>query len=118
MRKKRIIRASFRGADRNIFQAIKNGYKKIETRAATKKYKTIEAGDVFRFVCGDEILDKVIIGVTHFNSIAELVKKYKPKDINPGSHSVEDLQKMYDSFTGYTEDIPKYGIMAFELSDE
>lgn len=46
----------FRAINRDTFQAIRVGTKKVETRAATIKYRDIKVGDVITFVCGPRSL--------------------------------------------------------------
>lgn len=49
----------FRATDRDIFRAIVEGKKKIETRAATSKYRDIRIGDTLIFVCKKEKIRKI-----------------------------------------------------------
>lgn len=106
----------FRAVDREIFEAIKNGKKKVETRAATDKYQTISTGDTLRFVCGSSEFQKKVVARKKFNSIRELLGEYKPEDINPSIKTAEELEQMYYSFPGYREKIKKYGLFAWEIS--
>lgn len=112
--KKIIIR--FRAVNRDIFLAIKNRTKKIETRAATKKYKNIQKGDVLIFVCGKSKFKKQIKNIEHFSSVKSLMKKYKPNAINPNAHSERELQGIYYTYPGYKEKIKEFGIVAWKLS--
>ncbi len=57
----------FRTVNRDIWQSIKDGRKKVETRAATVRYKSIKAGDKIEFLCGKQ----------KFAKIARKVKVYK-----------------------------------------
>jgi ASC-1-like (ASCH) protein len=98
-----------------VFDAIKNGEKKIETRAGTVRYKNIKAGDIFVLSCGNKKFEKMIRKVSHFKSISSLVKKYSPKEINPKINTEKELTQMFFSFNGYKEKIKKFGILAFEL---
>lgn len=105
----------FRGVNRDIFRAIKNGTKKIETRAATAKYRFIKSEDTVRLVCGKSKFIKKVWAVRKFRSIKAILKKYKPKEINPKAKSSRELEKIYYSFPGYREKIKKYGLVAVEL---
>ena len=105
----------FRAVNRDIFEAILDGKKKVETRAATKKYIDIKTGDILVFVCGKERFEKEIKKVKIFKSISSLVKKYSPQEINPKAKSEKDLRDIYYSFPGYREKIQKFGIVAMEL---
>lgn len=105
----------FRAENRDIFQAIRDGRKKIETRAATGKYRSIKKGDVVVLVCEEESFEKRVKGIELFDSIDALLKKHKPKDINPKCATEEDIREMYHSFPDYEENIKKYGLIALEL---
>lgn len=105
----------FRAGDGGIFEAIRDGKKKVETRAATSKYQTVSTGDTLRFVCGSLEFQKRIVVVKKFNSIRELLDVYKPEDINPNVKTTEELERMYYGFSGYREKINKYGLVAWEL---
>lgn len=111
----KIYTLRFRAGDKEIFDAIKDGKKKVETRAATEKYQVISAGDTLRFVCGNSEFQKRIIATKKFNSIKSLLDEYKPEDINPNIKTAEELEKMYYGFSGYREKIEKYGLIAWEL---
>ncbi|OGF87223.1 hypothetical protein A3B19_03230 [Candidatus Giovannonibacteria bacterium RIFCSPLOWO2_01_FULL_46_32] len=53
--KKIILR--FRAINQDIFLAIKNGRKKIETRAASKRFRSIKSGDKLILICGKEKIE-------------------------------------------------------------
>lgn len=101
--------------NRNIFEALRTGAKKVETRAATYRYKNLQNGDKVSFLCAGERLEKEVVSVAHFDSIDSLLKKYKPTDINPDTETKEQLVKMYHSFPGYEEKIKEFGIVALEF---
>ncbi len=105
----------FRTINRDIFNAIKDGTKKIETRAATEKYCRIKVGDVVTLVCGKSKFRKKIKCVEIFKTITAMLKKHKPEEINPACKSAGELRKMYHTFPGYREKIKKYGLVAWEL---
>lgn len=105
----------FRAMNRNIFEAIREGKKKVETRAASARYRNIKAGDILRFVCGKDSFGKKVKKVKVFKSIPSLLQKYRANEINPIVHSQAELQKMYYSFPGYRDKIKRYGIIAIEL---
>lgn len=105
----------FREVNRDIFEAIRNGKKKVETRAATPKYAKLKKGEVFKFVCGQDSFQKEAKVVSHFKTISEMLKKYSVKQINPKVISKTELEKMYNSFPGYNEKIKRNGLMVIEL---
>jgi len=114
MENKKII-LRFRAVNRDIFLAIKNGWKKIETRAASKRFHAIKTGDKLILICGKAKIGRKVKKVKVFKTISALLKKYKPRQINPKAFSEKDLTKMYYSFPGYKEKIKKYGLVAIEL---
>lgn len=99
----------------NTWKLIKNGKKKIETRAGGPKYIGIQAGDTLVFSCLGKKFKKQVKKVSHFKTLAALTKAYKVTDINPTIKTVKELQAMYDSFSGYKERLREFGILAFEL---
>ena len=109
------IQLIFRSSDRDIFNAIKTGKKKIETRAATERFIKIKPGDFLKMVCGKDKFEKRVSKVKRFKTISEMLKIYKVKDINSFLNSTEELKKMYYSFPGYKDKIKKHGLIALEL---
>lgn len=115
MENKKII-LRIRSKDRDIFLAIKNGRKKIETRAASKKFNSIKTGDKLILVCGKEKIERYAKKVKVFKTTKALLKKYKPQQINPKAFSEKEITKIYYSFPKYKEKIKKYGLIAVELA--
>ena len=105
----------FKAINRDIFEAVKNGEKKVETRAATKKFKNIRAGDKLVLVCGRQRFEKEVKAVRHFKTIKAMLKKYKIRQVDPRVSTEKELSRVYHSFPGYKEKIKKYGLMTFEL---
>lgn len=112
-RKEHILK--FRAINRDIFNAIKSGKKKIETRAGSTRYQSISKGDTVILVCGESKIRKVITSVEKFKSIKGILKKYKAMDINPKTKTLAEAEAMYYSFPGYREKIKKYGLIAIKL---
>jgi len=106
----------FRQTDRNIYDFIENGQKKIETRIAGPRYENIKDGDIIIFKCGQDRFERIVKNVSKFKSVDKMLEVYKPQDINPDIDNIRDLKLMYNSFSGYREKIKKYGIIAFEFS--
>lgn len=111
----KVIQLRFKEVDRGIFEDVLEGKKRIETRAATKKFLNIKPGNIIRCVCGKDRLEKKVKKVKTFKSINSLLKEYKPKEINPKALSKSDLEKMYNSFPSYRKKIKKHGLIVFEL---
>ena len=110
---KHILR--FAEINKDTFDFIKSGKKKIETRASTSKYQKIKAGDILVLSCAGKKLEKKVEKVFHFASIKKLLKKYTPNQINPTLHSKKELTDKYYSFPNYKEKIKRFGLIAFEL---
>lgn len=113
--KTKVLRLNFRAADRDIFEAIRLGKKKIETRAGTEKYKDMKAGDKIVFVCRYKKFEKEIKKVERFKTIRALIKNYKPIEISPFCKTESELRGMYYSFPDYQDKIKKYGLIALTL---
>lgn len=97
------------------FKALRVGSKKIETRAATPKYRRINIGDKLIFRCGDEKFEKRVSRVKVFKNINEMLRVHRVKDIMPNRASKKELVDAYHSFLGYKEKITKHGLVAWEL---
>lgn len=110
------MRLVFNKNNKDIFDAVRDGRKKVETRAATVKYKNLQEGEPVSFSCGGESFEKKIAKVTHFGSFDALFKKYKPSDINPKMKTKEEIMNMCYSFPGYEEKIKEFGIVAIEFT--
>lgn len=104
-----------REVDRRVFEAVKNGEKKIETRKASEKYLAVKPGDVAVFKCGEDTLEKEIVNVWHFKSIEEMLQVFDFRQIMPFVDTISEMREVYDSFPGYKEAIAKDGIAAFKL---
>lgn len=105
----------FRQVDKALFEEVRSGFKSIETRAATIKYRSIQKGDTITFVCGKDRFIKQIVGVYHFATPEAMIKKLPLKKIMPLVTSVEEMKKRYYSYPGYEEKIKEHGILAFKL---
>lgn len=104
-----------RKIDKFVFDAVKNGEKIIETRAATEKYKKIQPGDTLVFVCGAEKIEREVENVEHFISVDDMVKEINFKKIMPFCKNVEEMKKIYYNFPGYKEKIKNFGLLVFDL---
>jgi len=104
-----------RKVDKKFFEIIKSGEKTIETRAATDKFHLIKTGDVLKFVCGRDILEKRVLKVYQFKSIDDLAKSLDLKKIMPLAAGLGEAKKIWYSFPNYKEKIKKHGLVAFEL---
>ncbi len=111
--KKYVLR--FRAVNRDIFEAIKEGKKKIETRAATIKFRNIRPGDTVILICGTERFEKIVRSAHIYKTIRALLRKYKPGEINPRVSAESELIDTYYSFPGYREKIKRFGLIALEL---
>jgi ASC-1-like (ASCH) protein len=107
----------FAQVNRDIFESIRSGNKKTETRAATVKYKDIKMGDILTLSCGSEKFEKKVKTARYFGSIKEMLSVYGPQEINPSTSTEEELTRVYHSFSGYEEKIKEFGLIALELED-
>jgi len=110
-----ILRFNARNKDSAFsFHAIEQETKKVETRAATPKYRSIKRGDTLVLTLGKKKIERVVQEATWFKDILALLKKYPAEDIMPG-HSVKELESAYRSFPGYPGKIKKFGILGILL---
>lgn len=109
------IQLRVREMDRDIFDAIRTGIKKVDTRAASPKFINVKTGDILKIVCGKDYFEKIVKKVTIFKTVEDLLESYKVEDINPSMRTAEELKQMYYSFPGYKEKIEQYGLIAMEL---
>ncbi len=105
----------FRAVNRDIFEAIKGGKKKVETRAATARYSKIKAGDLVVLMCGKNKFEKTVKRAGIFKTVSSMLGKYKVKDIMPNLSSAEELQQTYYGYPNYREKIRKFGLVVLEL---
>jgi len=103
----------FLDADYENFQMIKDGTKEIETRVAAPKYQDIQEGDVLKFTCKGESLEKVIEKIHHWQSVDEMLETLSVSDVMPNAETKEELLEAYDSYPNYKENMEKYGIFGF-----
>lgn len=97
------------------FDAIKQGLKIVETRAASPKYQSIQAGDVLILSCDGQKIEKEIRQVQHFESIEALFGQVPIANVNPFASSLDAAREKYYSFPGYKEKIKEFGLFAFYL---
>ena len=97
------------------FLDIKSGRKKVETRAATIKYRNIKKGDLVILACGKERFQKTVKRTRIFKTITSMTKVYPPNKIMPDVYSVRELRWACYSYSGYREKIKKFGLVALEL---
>ena len=103
----------FRARDRKNFEEVRRGLKIVETRAATERYRKIQAGDQLVFVCGRARLAKLVKRSKHFDSIGAMFRAVGYKKIMPSASSAIEVRKIYYGYPGYKEKIRKFGIVVF-----
>lgn len=101
-----------RAIDRATFDDIRDGRKRVETRAATVKYRHIAPRDVVAFVCENDRFERVVATADHFASVDDMLKRFSVADINPRARDRDDLLRMYHSFSGYEEKLREHGLLA------
>lgn len=105
----------FRIMNRPTFEAIRTGRKKVETRAATERYRDIHAGDILTFRCGTKKFSRKVKRIRRFKTISALLHKYRVPDISPDLRTAKELRARYASFPHYRQKIARHGLMALEL---
>lgn len=105
----------FQAVKRDIFEAVRNGRKEVETRAASPKFINIKEDDIIKCVCGKDFFEKKVKKAQIFKNIPEMLKKYKVKQIHPFVNSKKELEAVIMSFPNYREKIKKYGLIAMEF---
>ncbi|TSC69025.1 MAG: hypothetical protein G01um101470_1089 [Parcubacteria group bacterium Gr01-1014_70] len=105
----------FRIKNKDIFEMIRSGKKRVETRTATAKYRNISSGNSVMFVCGSERFKKIVSKASHFKTIRAMLRVYKIPDIMPSLKSEQELRKAYYSYPNYKIKIQKFGLMAWEF---
>lgn len=111
--KKWVIR--FRVKDKRNFDEIASGAKAIETRAATDKYRKIEAGDTLVIVCGKNKIEKKVKRAEIYKTLDAMFKKINFKKIMPSQPSVGECKKIYITYNGYAEKLKTFGVVAWTL---
>jgi len=105
----------FRAKDRFNFDEIAMGAKKVETRAATDKYRKIMRGDTLAFVCGKARMEKKVKKVEIYRSLDAMFKKIPFKKIMPSQDSVAACKKRYMNYPNYKEKLKEFGVVAYYL---
>jgi ASC-1-like (ASCH) protein len=105
----------FRKADEEIYLALRRGIKKVETRAATARYRNIEKGDKVTFVCGAERFERRVKQASHFKDVDAMLLRYPIRHIMPRVKTRKRMKEQYAAFPGYAEKIRLFGIVALEL---
>ncbi len=99
------------------FRAIKNGTKKVEGRVpkeANSKYHKMAKGDDLLITNEDtrEKMNVVITFVHHYPNTRSMLEAEGVENVLSSGGTIEDGIKSYNSFQGYEENLPKYGIYA------
>jgi 8-oxo-dGTP diphosphatase len=103
-------------SERIIFEAIKDGTKTVETRAAIEKYTSVNIGDLVTVICGEEELIMQVVSKQVFPTIDALFEVVPLKQVVPFAQTIDEAKEIYYSFPNYAEKIPQYGIVAFTLA--
>lgn len=107
----------FRQEDKKLFEALRDGTKSIEIRAASPKYIHIKKGDTLVFLCGGEKFSKTVARKEKFSNLPALIHTYDFRLINPFVHSKREFFDMYNTFPMYKQKLKKFGILAFEFAE-
>ena len=99
------------------FDAIKKGTKKVEGRVPGEipnKYQKMKQGDVI-IITNEDTGEKMKISVTfvhHYLNTRAMLETEGIKNVSSSGGTVEQVIENFNSFTGYKENLPKYGIYA------
>ena len=100
------------------YNTIKAGTKKVEGRVPTPHDKTpyskLTTNDtiVFRRESDQELMEVTILFVHHYRNVREMLEAEGAENVLSSSKTVEESIKRFNTFKGYKENIPKYGIYA------
>ena len=106
----------FEEKDRGRFNEIKEGFKKIETRAANAKYASIEEGDEILFTCGQDSFTKKVLKTYHWPTVEAMCAEVPLEEVMVGLFTVEQAKQRYATYPGYTERIKEGGILGFQIN--
>ena len=105
--------ARIRKADKGILEDLKSGRKSIETRAATRKFQSLAAGDTLTFVCGDERVTLRVRKVYRWKSVDAMARAISYKNVMPRAASLREVKAAYASWPRNEENIRKHGLLGF-----
>ncbi len=121
MRKWVLKFASYKSPN-DIFDAVRNGTKTLETRPNTPKYSKIKIHDILVCVSLDngETIEKEVLGVRVYKSIMEMSSSEDSNRIFPSAKSPEKLVNIFESFKrrwgkSYADKLEKYGVVVFQI---
>lgn len=108
-----------RAKNRIIFNQIKSGKKKVETRAlgftkTGKNFGSVQGGDTLLFMCGKSRLRKKVKKIKKFRTVEEFFKKVNQKLVWPhlSVRTLENIKRQYYVYPGYRERIRQHGLVA------
>lgn len=108
--------------ENDIFEAVKNGIKTIETRPATEKYLGIGVGDRLTLVSLEtsETCERKVSYVHKYKTVEEMGENEEVSKIVPGVKTKEELVEVFEEFKKkwgkeYAEKLEKFGIVAVGL---
>ncbi|KKW18954.1 MAG: hypothetical protein UY61_C0072G0005 [Candidatus Adlerbacteria bacterium GW2011_GWC1_50_9] len=109
-----------RAENRIIFNQIKSGRKKVETRAfgftkTGKNFRSVQKGDTLLFMCSRARLRKKVKKIKKFRTIDVFFEKVNQKLVWPHleRRTLSEIKKQYYAYPGYKERIWKHGLVAF-----
>lgn len=110
------------GLNNRPFKAIKNGTKKIEVRTNTPNspfdYFSIKPDDQIELTneeTGESLVTKVK-DIRKYSSVRELLESEGTRNVLSSGGNLEQGIISINRLTGYFENIPKYGVLAIEIS--
>lgn len=108
-------RLVFRASDQAEFETIVDGRKTVESRAATPRYRKVEAGDTLAINCGKDTITKVVKRVEIYPGIDELVAAVGLSNVMPLVKNVKQAKQEWYSYPGYRDKIAQHGLVAWYI---
>ncbi|MDZ7611709.1 MAG: class I tRNA ligase family protein [Candidatus Moranbacteria bacterium] len=112
--------------EKKIFDLIKDGKKKVETRALNPEEKNryfgnIKTGDniILNYKVDDYVVESLRVkvkDVQFFQNREDLLKKYSIKKILPGMEE-DEIQRLHQQIPGYEEKIRRNGLVALTIDE-
>lgn len=113
----KVHKLPFLESHRQTFELIRDGRKRLETRAGSEEYLRIRPADSIEFSCGEDTTKRKVVRIEKFPSLESLLARYEPAELNPAWGSREEAMESFLSFPGYEKRIQDFGLLVFEIEE-